>query len=105
MSSGSGLKVTSPTSRRPSHWPVRYDNYDLTRDLAHDEGIVEFDDFTYYLDFWLAVYANLEFGGILSPIPDLARFKLFDISFSDITGVGIPLPSTRAWIRWSSGHP
>ena len=73
--------------------PVVYDNYDLAYGLDHDDGLVLVDDFTYYLDLWLAVYANLEFGGILSPLPDLAKFKLFDISFGEVFGIpGIPIP-------------
>lgn len=73
--------------------PVTYDNYDLGKNLANDIGTIKVDDFTYYLNLWVALYAKLEFGGILSPIPDIAKLKLFEISFGDVTGTeGIPIP-------------
>lgn len=73
--------------------PVTYDNYDLGKSLTNDIGTIKVNDFTYYLNLWVALYAKLEFGGILSPIPDIAKLKLFEISFGDITGTeGIPIP-------------
>ncbi len=56
-----------------------------------DTASIELDDFVYYLNtINLRLKANLQFGGILSPIPDIASFKLFDLV---LTGdeIGIPI--------------
>ncbi|HEX6085824.1 MAG TPA: hypothetical protein VF266_14930 [Thermoanaerobaculia bacterium] len=65
------------------------DNYDDADD--HDTARVAVDRFIYRLDsLQLKLDANFEFGGILSLIPDLGGFTLFDwtIPFGD----GIPVP-------------
>jgi len=87
-------ELPGPSHSRPETiGPVIYDNYDLGRSIEHDDGSLVFDDFTYYLNMWLTVSASLEFGGILSPIPDIAEFELFKVSFGDLTGTdGIPFP-------------
>ncbi len=56
-----------------------------------DTATIELDDFVYYLNtINLSLSAKLQFGGILSPIPDIASFKLFDLV---LTGddIGIPI--------------
>jgi len=73
--------------------PVIYDNYDLGWSSVHDKGIVEVDDFVYWLDVGVSLYANLMFGGILSPIPDLKRFEIYTLSFTDTGAKGVlPIP-------------
>jgi len=65
------------------------DNYQAGN--FQDSAKIELDDFVYYLNtINLRLKANLQFGGILSPIPDLASFKLFDLV---LTGdeIGIPI--------------
>lgn len=69
---------------------IRADNYDPTphRDTAR----LSFDDFIYYLNLIeIALKANLQFGGILSPIPDIGSFTIYRFQLS--TGsFGIPIP-------------
>jgi hypothetical protein len=56
-----------------------------------DSAKVELDDFVYYLNtINLRLKANIQFGGILSPIPDLASFKLFDLVLTG-DAIGIPI--------------
>jgi len=69
--------------------PLVADNYQ-SGDFR-DTATVRLDDFVYYLNAVnLALSAKLQFGGILSPIPDIASFKLFNLV---ITGdsIGIPI--------------
>lgn len=56
-----------------------------------DSARIELDDFVYYLNtINLRLKANLQFGGILSPIPDIASFKLFDLVLTT-DAIGIPI--------------
>jgi hypothetical protein len=69
------------------------DNYDDAP--FKDNAIVEIDNFTYYLNtINMNLNANLQFGGILSPIPDLASFRLLSLSFS-AGAFGVPIGQHR----------
>lgn len=69
--------------------PLTADNYQNGN--FKDSARVELDDFVYLLNtINLALSARLEFGGILSPIPDIASFKLFDLVLSG-DDIGIPI--------------
>lgn len=76
------------TPTEPQLGPITFDNYSS----ASDYGVVTLDDFTYLLNaFQLRLSAKLGFGGILSPIPDIADFTLLTIVFSG-GQLGIPIP-------------
>ena len=65
------------------------DNYQ--NGMFKDTATVELDDFVYYLNtINIALSAKLQFGGILSPIPDIASFKLFDLVLGQ-DSLGIPI--------------
>jgi hypothetical protein len=50
------------------------------------------DDFTYYLNaLQVTLKANLEFGGILSPIPDIGSFPIYSFIVDSGT-FGLPIP-------------
>jgi hypothetical protein len=99
--SASGDAVANGSSRKliyrhtqgsePSELNIQLtaDNY---RDgMFRDTATVELDDFVYYLNtINIALSAKLQFGGILSPIPDIASFKLFDLIL-DGNSIGIPI--------------
>jgi hypothetical protein len=71
--------------------PVSFDDYDRSTDYAQ----VSVDNFTYLLNtFGIELDANLEFGGILSPLPDLPSFPILDITFN-LGDNGIPIPQHR----------
>lgn len=69
------------------------DNFDA-RDF-NDRARVELDDFVYRLNTVnLLLKASLQFGGILSPIPNIAEFEVFELQLDgDAVGIpGIPIP-------------
>lgn len=69
---------------------LRADNYD--NGIPNDRAAVAVDDFVYYLNtLELILRADLEFGGILAPIPDLASFEVFSLTLSAGT-FGLPIP-------------
>ena len=69
---------------------IRPDNYDPAD--FKDTARVSLDDFTYYLNaIQIALSANLQFGGILEPIPDIGGFTIFNLILSTGT-YGIPIP-------------
>lgn len=69
--------------------PLRADNYQ--DGVFNDTAQVSLDDFVYYLNTVnLALNAKLQFGGILSPIPDIASFTLFNLVISG-DSIGIPI--------------
>src|SRR5206468_1457413 len=75
----------------PPIGPIRFDDFDRSTDYAK----VSVDNFTYLLNnFGLELDANIEFGGILSPIPDLPSFPILDITFN-LGDNGIPIPQHR----------
>lgn len=81
-----GVDITNPPIG-----PVSFDDYDTSTDYAH----VSVDNFTYLLNtFGIELDANLEFGGILSPLPDLPSFPILDITFN-LGDNGIPIPQHR----------
>ena len=50
--------------------------------LTQDDALLTLSDFTYFLNaIQLTLKAKFEFGGILTPIPDLASFNLFSFNF------------------------
>ncbi len=68
--------------------PVTLDNYSDQvfqaggLSLTQDDALFTLQDFTYFLNaIQLTLKANFQFGGILSPIPDLASFNLFSFNF------------------------
>lgn len=66
------------------------DNYDCTD--HKDTARVSLDQFVYYLNqIRLSLSAKLEFGGILSPIPDIAGFEIFTFTISG-GPLGLPVP-------------
>ncbi|MDT8439558.1 MAG: hypothetical protein RQ729_11180 [Wenzhouxiangellaceae bacterium] len=66
------------------------DNFDAGN--FNDRARVELDDFVYRLNAVnLLLKARLQFGGILSPIPDIAEFKIFELLL-DGDAIGIPIP-------------
>ncbi len=68
---------------------VQFDNFDPT--LQKDNGRISLEDFTYYLNtLQLKLRARLQFGGILSPIPDIASLTIFNFIF-DTGTFGIPI--------------
>lgn len=70
--------------------PLIADNYQAGD--RKDTARVSLDDFVYLLNTVnLDLKAKLEFGGILSPIPDIASFRLFSLVLSG-DSVGIPIP-------------
>jgi hypothetical protein len=76
------------TVNNPPIGPVFFDNYDTSTDSAR----INADNFTYLLNtFGLELDANLEFGGILSPLPDLPSFPIFTVTFN-LGSSGIPIP-------------
>ncbi|HXV77263.1 MAG TPA: hypothetical protein VD788_13175, partial [Candidatus Polarisedimenticolaceae bacterium] len=69
--------------------PFVADNYAGGAD--QDTASVTLDDFVYYLNaLQLGLTANFEFGGILSPIPDLGGFTIFNLII-DGNQFGIPI--------------
>lgn len=69
---------------------IRPDNYDPAD--FKDTARVKINDFTYYLNaLQLSLTANLQFGGILEPIPDIGSFTIFNFIISTGT-YGIPIP-------------
>jgi hypothetical protein len=69
--------------------PIRFDNYDGTT----DEARVNFDDLLYHLNaFQIEVKGTLEFGGILSPLPDLLSLTLLTITLDAGDNSPIRLP-------------
>jgi len=76
--------------------PVIVDNYTEMVDGAYqDDAIIGLDDFTYFLNaIEITLSAKLEFGGILSPIPDIASFPIYSFVFDtrQLGWDGIPIP-------------
>ena len=71
----------------PTLGPIRFDNYSASTDTAH----VTLDNFTYYLNrLDLVLNANLQFGGVLSVIPNLASIPIFRLAI-DLDDSGIPI--------------
>ncbi len=69
--------------------PVKVDNYDATP--FADNARLSLSDLTYYLNkVQLALKATFQFGGILSPIPDIASFTIYNFTFS-LDDYGIPI--------------
>lgn len=69
--------------------PLRVDNFDSTE--FRDTARVQIDDFTYNLNaFQMSLKANLQFGGILTLIPDIGSFTLFNFIL-DAGDYGIPI--------------
>ena len=69
--------------------PISFDNYNGST----DEAVLTFDDFLYHLNaFGIEVKGTLEFGGILSPIPDLLSITLLSITFDAGPNSPIRLP-------------
>ena len=67
------------------------DNYDATE--RKDTARLGLDKFTYYLNtIQIALSANLEFGGILDPIPDIGGFEIYSFTISGGDAIGLPLP-------------
>ena len=72
----------------PDLGPVTFDNFDNSTDT----GTVSLNHFTYYLDtLTIGLNANVEFGGILSFLPDIGSLPIFELSI-DTGTLGIPLP-------------
>ncbi len=72
----------------PSIGPVRFDNYDVTRDTA----TISLDDFTFYLNrFGIQVNGLIELGGLLAFIGNVASVPLVNVTF-DLDDYGIPIP-------------
>lgn len=70
--------------------PVTFDNFDGA-DFA-DHGFMTLKDFTYYLNtLAIRLTAQLQFGGILQPIPDLPSVTLYQFRL-DVGDLGIPIP-------------
>ncbi len=68
---------------------IEIDNFDPT--VPHDTARVTMQDFTFLLNtIQLKLRARLQFGGILSPIPDLAALTLYNFIF-DLGDTGIPI--------------
>jgi len=69
--------------------PFHVENYDPSP--GKDYGVVTLSDLTYYLNsIQLELSANLGFGGVLSFLPDIASFTIYNFHFS--TGsYGIPI--------------
>jgi hypothetical protein len=68
--------------------PVVMDNYSDRPfqsgglSLTQDDALMTLSEFTYFLNaIQLTLKAKFEFGGILTPIPDLASFNLFSFNF------------------------
>lgn len=78
----------SGTIENPSIGPIVLDNFDTSTDTA----TVQVNNFDYLLNtFTVELDANIEFGGILSPIPNLPSFEIFQLAFS--TGdIALPIP-------------
>jgi hypothetical protein len=67
------------------------DNYDATE--RKDTARVALNNFTYYLNtIQIALSANLQFGGILSVIPDIGGFEIYSFTISGGDAIGLPLP-------------
>lgn len=79
---------TDPAARQ--RIAVTADNHDDDPE-EDDYAIIRLDNFTYYLNaIQIKLSANLQFGGILSPIPDIGSFTLYNFIFN--TGrFGIPI--------------
>lgn len=70
---------------------IRPDNYDPAD--FKDTARLSLNNFTYYLNtINLALSANLQFGGILDPIPDLGGFEIYNFTISGGDVFGLPLP-------------
>lgn len=70
------------------------DNYDDAD--FHDTAKISLKDFVYYLNLiQLTLNANLQFGGILSPIPDIGSFPIYRLNIS-VGDWGIPIPQHPA---------
>lgn len=69
---------------------INADNYDSTP--HKDNARIKLDDFIYYLNLIeIALKANLQFGGILSPIPDIGSFPIYRLQIS-LDDFGLPIP-------------
>lgn len=69
--------------------PVKADNYDPAP--FADNASVSLSNMTYYLNqVQLALRASFQFGGILSPIPEIGSFTLYNFTFS-VDEHGIPI--------------
>ena len=90
--SGTDVKWTKSANETGSavDITVHADNYDPAD--HHDTARISLDSFTYYLNaLQVTLKATLQFGGILSPIPDIGSFPIY--SFIIDTGTfGIPIP-------------
>ena len=92
--------ANEPDSRVPLY-PVTADNFSA----AHEIAWLGIDDFTYYLNaIEIALSANLEFGGILEPIPDIGSFLLYNFVF-DTGQFGIPIPQHPGTAAVSAAVP
>ncbi len=69
--------------------PILADNYDPG--VLKDTARLTLEDFTYFLNtVQIKLRARLQFGGILSPIPDLASLTLYNFVFG-LEDTGIPI--------------
>jgi hypothetical protein len=79
-STGSGLDYSTASgegSAKLNVGPINFDNYSGTT----DEAELSFDNLLYHLNaFGLEVKGTVEFGGILSPLPDLLSITLLSIT-------------------------
>lgn len=67
------------------------DNYDATE--RKDTARLALDRFVYYLNtIQLSLSANLQFGGILDPIPDIGGFEIYSFTISGGDAIGLPMP-------------
>ncbi|HUR79853.1 MAG TPA: hypothetical protein VM733_03750, partial [Thermoanaerobaculia bacterium] len=67
------------------------DNYDAR--AFKDTARMSLDQFVYYLNtIQLSLSANLEFGGILDPIPDIGGFEIYSFTISGGDAIGLPMP-------------
>ena len=81
--------VNQAGSARATIGPISVDDYAATT----DEARIDIDDLLYHLNaFQITVNANLDFGGILSPLPDLVSIPLLTITLDAGDNSPIRLP-------------
>jgi hypothetical protein len=69
--------VNQESSAKKTIGPISFDDYNGST----DEGRVSIDNLLYHLNaFGITVNANLDFGGILSPLPDLLSVVLMSLT-------------------------
>jgi hypothetical protein len=91
------VSADDPGHAAPAIAGVMPDNYVEMMDASRyqDRAVIALDGFTYYLNaIELTLSAKLEFGGILSPIPDIASFRIYSFAFDtrQLGWDGIPVP-------------